>query len=78
MYLQNLFTNHIFNIHVKRDLVLNNQQWLICHKTKPKPKTNWTVNNTREKMINHIHHEKKTLEIYSTLKTTVAPFENVK
>ena len=25
----------ILNICIKNDLVLNNQQWLICHKTKP-------------------------------------------
>ena len=36
MYLQNVFTNYIFNIYAKKkDLVLNTQQWLICHKTKP-------------------------------------------
>ena len=23
----------------KKDLVLNNLQWLICHKTRPKPKS---------------------------------------
>ena len=31
-YQQNVFTNHIFNIHMyKEDLVLNNLQELICH-----------------------------------------------
>ena len=31
-----MFTNHIYLIHMnKPDLALNNQQWLICHKTKP-------------------------------------------
>ena len=34
-YLQNMFTDHISNMYVKQDLALNNQQWLICHKTKP-------------------------------------------
>ena len=35
MYLQNEFTNHIYLIYVsKQYLVLNNQQWLICHKVK--------------------------------------------
>ena len=33
-YLQSVFTNHIFNINVIRVLALNNQQCLICHKTK--------------------------------------------
>ena len=32
VYQQNVFTNHIFNIHVKQELVLNNQKLLICHK----------------------------------------------
>ena len=36
VYLQNVFTNHIFNIYVKQNLALNYQQWLICHKQKPK------------------------------------------
>ena len=30
-----MFTNNIFNIYVKQDLASDNQQWLICHKTKP-------------------------------------------
>ena len=34
VYLQNVFTNHISNIYIKQDLVLNNQQWLICHQMK--------------------------------------------
>ena len=35
VYLQNVFTNHIFYIYVKiYNLALNNQQWLICHKAK--------------------------------------------
>ena len=37
-YLQNVFTNHIhlFNKYIyKQDLALNNQQWLICHQSKP-------------------------------------------
>ena len=34
MYLQNVFMNHISNKYVKIFLALNNQQWLICHKTK--------------------------------------------
>ena len=39
VYLQNIFTNHIFNIYIyKQDLALNNQQWLICYKTKPNQK----------------------------------------
>ena len=29
-HLQNVFTNHIFNIY--KDLALNDLQWLICHK----------------------------------------------
>ena len=33
-FINNRFTNHILNICIK-DLVLNNLQWLICHKTKP-------------------------------------------
>ena len=31
----------------KEDLVLDNQKWLICHKTKPnqtKPRQKWTMN----------------------------------
>ena len=36
VYLQNVFINHIFTVYVKQDLALNNQQWLICHKTKAK------------------------------------------
>ena len=32
------FTNYIYLIYMcKPDLVLNNLQWLICHKTKTKP-----------------------------------------
>ncbi len=32
-----MFTNHIYLIYRnKPDLTLNNQQWLICHKTKTK------------------------------------------
>ena len=35
-YLQNVFTNHIYLIYMyEEDLALNNQQWLICHKTQP-------------------------------------------
>ena len=31
-----MFRNQIFNIYIcKKDLALNNLQWLICHKTKP-------------------------------------------
>ena len=31
-----MFTNHIYLIYMyKLDLVLNNLQWLICHKIKP-------------------------------------------
>ena len=37
MYLQNVFTNHMYSIYMyKKDLTLNNQHSLICHKTKPK------------------------------------------
>ena len=33
---KNVLTYHIFNIYMqKQDLALNNQQWLICHKTQP-------------------------------------------
>ena len=36
--LQNVFTNPIYLIYMnKQDLTLNNQQWLICHKTQPNP-----------------------------------------
>ena len=36
VYLKNVFTNHVFNIYMyKKDLALDNQQRLICHKTKP-------------------------------------------
>ena len=31
-----MFTNHIFDIYEKQDLALNNQRWLICHKTQSK------------------------------------------
>ena len=34
MYLQNVFTNDTVNIYVKQDVAFNNQNWLICHKTK--------------------------------------------
>ena len=38
-----MFTNYIYLIDMyKKDLALNNQQWLVCHKTKPnqtKPRT---------------------------------------
>ena len=31
-----IFTNHIYLVDVyKKDLALNNRQWLICYKTKP-------------------------------------------
>ena len=32
-----MLTHHIFNIDLKAEFVLNNQQWLIGHKTKPNP-----------------------------------------
>ena len=36
--LQNYYPNPLYSIYMyKEDLVLNNQQWLICHKTKPNP-----------------------------------------
>ena len=38
MYLQNVFTNHIYiyiYIREREDLALNNLQWFICHKTQP-------------------------------------------
>ena len=35
VYLQNIFTNNSCNLHVKKDLALDNQQWLICHETQP-------------------------------------------
>ena len=34
-----MFRNHLFDIYIymyKNDLALNNLQWLICHKTKPR------------------------------------------
>ncbi len=31
----NSLNTYILNIYEKEDLVLNNLQWLICHKTKP-------------------------------------------
>ena len=34
LYLLNVFTDHIFDIYVKQDLALNNQQWWIYSKTK--------------------------------------------
>ena len=35
MYLQNVFTNHMYLIDMqKQDLALNNLQWLMCHTTK--------------------------------------------
>ena len=42
---QNAFTNHIYLIYVyKEDVVLNNLQWLICHKTKQnQTKPNHTI-----------------------------------
>ena len=47
-YQQNVFTNHIYLIIMyKEDLALNNQQWLICHKTQP----------TKPKIAYHFQHE---------------------
>ena len=37
MLSKNVYRNHIYLIYMyKEDLVLNNLQWLICHKTQPK------------------------------------------
>ena len=34
---KNVFTNHIHLMYIyKHDMELNNQQWLICHKTQQK------------------------------------------
>ena len=39
----------IYLIYIyKKDLALNNLQWLICHKTKPKQKSVLTVLNVRD------------------------------
>ena len=35
MSLQNEFTNHLIYMYKQDDLTSNNEQWLICHKTKP-------------------------------------------
>ena len=35
MYLTPVYKSHLIYMY-KRDLALNNQQWLICHKTQPK------------------------------------------
>ena len=35
-FLQNVFTNTMYLIYInKKDLALNNFQWLICHKPQP-------------------------------------------
>ena len=35
-FFNKMFTNHICLIYIyKKDLALNNQKWLVCHKTKP-------------------------------------------
>ena len=31
-----MFKNHLLNIYIYNDLTLNDIQWLLCHKTKPK------------------------------------------
>ena len=36
VYLQNVFTDHIYLIYMyKKDMGSNNQQWLICYKNQP-------------------------------------------
>ena len=50
MYLQNVFTNHIYIY--KLDLALDNQQWLICHKTKVNEKISFYLQ--KPKQLGHV------------------------
>ena len=44
--------NHIYLIYIyKEDLALNNQQWLICHKTRPTNQPTYQPNHTLPKNI---------------------------
>ena len=48
-YLQNMFVNIIYLIDIyKKDLALNNLQWLICYKTKQKQ----TICQTNQRIVN--------------------------
>ena len=40
-----------------KDLVLNNQQWFICHKTKPNQSKSYIFNIYVEKLITMIQEE---------------------
>ena len=59
--LQNNFTNHIYLIYVKHNLVLYSQHWLICHQTKANKwkhmqlkKMQWNIENIVVITVKHL------------------------
>ena len=68
-YLQNVFRNYILIYMYKKDLALNNPQWLRCHKTQTKPNPIYLIYMYKEDLaLNNLQlsicHETQPNQIY--------------